>query len=316
MYCHVIALGVYCLIVTIVSLSPANSDFVSANRSIRFKPMNQINQTNCTSFTFLNDAVAEETEVFFVNLTTSSVVPGNISILTNRARVQILDSDLVSITFEHSSYSVTEGEDATLEVCVELGASTEKEIVVQFSAVAETAQHYSDFSQEDSQLTFQARGSTRECTSIVVMDDQILEDEEQFTVYILFSDPALYIPDYPTLSNSSAVVTIEDNDHITVWLESSLYQVGEGVGQVSVCIILNGTTGKEVPITLSSHPGTARNGSVDPGMYITHEQRLFLSIKYPVLILIGSSQNEHRSEMCGSVYSHCLSPTDTLVILE
>ena len=165
-------------------------------------------------------------------------------------------------------YTVTEGEDERLEVCVELGTSIEKEIIVQFSAMAKKAQHYSDFVQEDSQLTFQPRGSTRVCTSITVIDDQLLEDDEQFSVDIIFLDPALYVPGHPSTSNTSAVVTIGDNDYVTVILESSVYEVLEDVGQVSVCSILTGSTGKEVSITFASMQGTAQNVS-NPGMMHT-----------------------------------------------
>ena len=243
----------------------ADVDFVPATRSIIFSPANDINQTKCRNFFFLDDAVPEETEVFYVNLTTVGAIPGTISILTNRVKIQMLDTDQVSIGFEHSSYSATEGEDEQLEVCVDLGALVEKEIVVQFSAVAETAQHYSDFSQVDSQLTFRPHGLLRECTPILIMDDELLEDEEQLRVFILFSDPALYVTGHPGLSNSSVAVSIGDDDFITVHLENSLYEVGEDVGRVSVCSVLNGTTGKEIPITLSSQQGTAHNGTGDSG---------------------------------------------------
>ena len=176
----------------------------------------------------------------------------------------MVDSDQVSIDFEHPSYSVTEGEE--LEVCVGIGALVEKEIVVQFSAVAETAQHYSDFSQVDSQLTFHPRGQLRECTPIIIMDDDLLEDTEKLSVFILFTDPALYVPGRPGVTNSSATVVIGDDDYVTVDLEQSLYVVSESVGHLSVCSILSGTTGKEVSVMLTSQPGTAENGSTDAGM--------------------------------------------------
>ena len=268
-----------------------DTDFVSAIRSVVFTPMDTANQTKCATFTYVDDNVAEDTEFFFVNLTTSNTAGvGEISILTNRARIQILDSDQVSIQFEHPTYTVTEGEDGELEVCVELGARIQKEITVQFSAVAETAQHYSDFSQVDSQLTFRSRGSTRECTPIVLMDDELLEDDEQFSVYILFSDPSLYVPGlHPSASNSSAVVTIADNDYVTVRLEHSLYEVREGErdGVLSVCSILNGMTGKEVPITFAFMQGTAQNVS-DSGMCST--------IKYHSIFMMWRLVNESLTE--------------------
>jgi hypothetical protein len=144
---------------------------------------------------------------------------------------------------------------------VEITAPVEKEMVVQFSAMAESAQHYSDFLQMDSQLTFRARGALQECTAISLMDDDLLEDDEQFTVRIRISDPALYVTHSPEGTNTTtAVVAIADDDGVTVRLERSVYEVREDVGTVSVCSILTGTTGRTLLLTLSSQPDTALAG--------------------------------------------------------
>ena len=223
-----------------------------------FLPSDSGNQTSCATFQYRNDDIVEETEVFFVNLTATGITHGNISILTNRAKIQILDSDQVSVDFVHSLYSVTEGEHENIEVCAELESLVEKEIVVQFSAAADTAQHYSDFQQTESQLIFEARGDTRACTPIIIMDDDLLENEEDFIVYILLSDPALYVRNDATSSNTSAVVSIGDNDHVSVSLVSSLYEVSEDVSLVSVCSNLTGMTGKEIVLSFTSQRGTAQ----------------------------------------------------------
>lgn len=224
---------------------------------IVFPPSDLGNQTNCTSFNYLDDNTVEATERFYVRLATSG--PGNesIEIVINRARVSIIDSDTVSVDFERFSYSVTE-EDEEVIVCVDLGADVEKRITVQFTTAAASAQHYSDFLQNDSQLIFEPRTTTRACTPIVIMNDELLEDKENFTVYILISDPALFIRSNTESSNSSAVVTIGDNDHVSVSLESSVYTVAENVTQLSVCSTLRGATGKSIPLTFSSQPGTAK----------------------------------------------------------
>ena len=210
--------------------------------------MDYVSQTQCTTFTFLDDDVAEDTEIFF------------------KSRSSIRTRSRSSLSTRHT-YMVSKGEDERLEVCVELRASIEKEITVQFFTMAEMAHHYSDLIQEDSQLTFLPQGSTRVCTSIAVMDDQLLEDDEQFSVDIIFTDPTLYVPGHPSTSNTSAVVTISDNDYFTVTLKSSVYEVLEDVGQVSVCSILTGSAGKEVCITFALMQDTAQNGS-DPGSIV------------------------------------------------
>ena len=229
---------------------------------ITFQPSDSGNQTKCKNFTYLNDDIVEGTERFYIRLETSGPGHDNVDIVINRARILIFDSDNVSVDFERFSYSVMEGEDEEVHVCVDLGAPVEKRITVQFTAVADTAQHYSDFSQTESQLVFLPRNATRECTPIIVMDDTLLEDEEYFVVSILISDPALFIASNAESTNSSARVAIGDNDHVTVTLETSVYTVDENITSVAVCSILSGTIGKSVPVTFSSRPGTAQGSCV------------------------------------------------------
>lgn len=245
----------------------ADTDYISAERMIVFTPSDAANQTLCTNFTYLNDAVVEDTEQFFVNL--SAIVVDNIDIVTNRAKILITDSDRVDIDFEHPSYSVTEGSDPSVDVCVSLGERVEKTIKVQFSSVADTAQDYSDFHQNTSQLVFESGGPTRMCVSIIVMDDDILEDNEQFTAYIHISDPALYIQSDATRLNSSTVVVIGDDDHVSVSLESGSFSVPEAVNQFPVCCVLSGIIGKPVPVTFSTISGTA-HGESSGNNHATH----------------------------------------------
>ena len=236
----------------------AGEDFSPGAHTIVFPPMDVGNQTICKTFTYLNDDVVEDTEQFFVNLTT--IGPGNssVDIVTNRARVLIVDSDSVSVDFQHSRYFATEGDEQNVLVCVELGAPVEKKFTVQFSATADTAQHYSDFHQNDSQLVFESRGDIQACAEVVIMDDDILENDEQFSVDILLDDAALYIASDSTRRTSSAVVVIGDNDHVSVSLESAVYTVGESDDQLSVCSTLSGRIGKTVTLTFSSQPGSAQ----------------------------------------------------------
>ena len=225
---------------------------------ITFQPSDLGNQTKCKNFTYLNDNIVEDTERFYIRLETSGPGHDNVDIVINRARILILDTDSVSVDLERFTYSATEGEDEEVHVCVVLGAQIEKRVTVQFTAVADTAQHYSDFLQTESQLVFEPRNTTRDCTPITVMDDMLLEDEEYFVVYILISDPALFIASDPESTNSSATVALGDNDHVNVALETSVYTVDENVTSVAVCSILSGAIGKSVPISFSSRPGTAQ----------------------------------------------------------
>ena len=233
----------------------ANADFVNASRLIVFPISPDGNQTRCTTFYYLDDTIVEETERFDILLMTVS--DDRVDIVTNRAKVLIIDSDRVSVDLEHFSYSVSEG-DGEMSVCVELGAAVERSIIVQVASSEETAKHYSDFTHTDTLVTFQPRGATRMCTAIGILDDQLLEDEEHFVAHLFISDPALYIASNAASGNSSAEVAIGDNDMVRVSLESSEYTVNESIGQLSVCSKLSGATGKSISVMLTSQPGTAR----------------------------------------------------------
>lgn len=245
-----------CIYIKLFSLHIiAGTDFVAANRTILFPPSDSGNRTSCIDITYLNDDTVENTEKFHIQLNTSGQDDINIDVVINRAQVLIIDSDTVSIDLEHSFYTTTEG-DEKLSVCVGLGAEVERDIAVEFTTVADTAHHYYDFLQTDSQLVFKPQNTTI-CTSIAIMDDESLEDEERFTVEILISDPAVYIASNTTSKTSTALVTIKDNDRVAVSLESSVYRVNESESRLSLCSMLHGATSKTIPISLSTQPGTA-----------------------------------------------------------
>ena len=63
----------------------------------------------------------------------------------------------------------------------------------------------SDFTRVTAQLTFQAT-VTLQCSSISIMDDTILENDEVFSVQLSTLDPDV------NLTPSTATVTIENND--------------------------------------------------------------------------------------------------------
>ena len=234
----------------------AGTDFIAVNRTILFPPSDSGNRTSCIDIIYLNDNIVENTEKFHIHLNTGGQDDINIDVVINHAQVLIIDSDTVSIDLERSFYTTTEG-DEELSVCVGLGAEVERDIAVEFTTVADTAHHYYDFLQTDSQLVFKPQNTTRICTSITIMDDQSLEDEERFTVEILISDPAVYIASNTTSKTSTALVTIKDNDRVTVSLESSVYRVNESESRLSLCSMLHGATSKTIPISLSTQPGTA-----------------------------------------------------------
>lgn len=230
-----------------------------------FPPSLDGNQTSCTHFTYLADNIVELTEVFFIDLVTHIADSSKVDVVVNRARIFIADSDRVSVDFEQFSYRVSE-EQEEVSVCVVLGEVVEKRLTVQIATSGGTATpHAVDFTNVDTQLTFEPRSSTRLCTTIAITNDELLEDEEYFTAHLYISDPELYIASRANSSNSSATITIVDNDQVRVSMFSNEdYVVEESAGVVSVCAKLWNATGKSVSVNVTSFPGTAQ------GTYIQH----------------------------------------------
>ena len=240
-------------------------DFTSSTHFIEFSPSSAGQQTICTVFAVLDDAIVESSETFFVKLTASDEF---IAINISEALVSILDSDNVSIDFERSAYLVSEGE-GEVSVCVELGAVVERSIIVRVTTSPDTAEQYSDYTPTDTQLSFQPRGTTRACTAIPVEDDAIFEDEEYFTLSLLTMDSALYTNRGGR--NSSVVVSIADNDNVYVTLVAGEHRVEEEQGEVEVCVQLTGVLERKVEITLFTEEDTAHG---EPVVTFLHDKMI------------------------------------------
>ena len=238
-------------------------DFTSDRHFIQFLPSPANNQTMCVSFFVLDDAIVEDTELFRVLLTASDSF---IRISTGEMTISIKDSDNVSVNFDHSVYSTSEDEEE-MSVCVELGADVERVVSIQLTTSDATAYSTSDFTQIDIELSFQPRTTTRMCTAIPIVNDNIVEDEEYFLLSMLTVDEALHTDGSEGTGNSSTVVvTVTDNDSVNVSLVLVEHSVEEDSGEVEVCILLMGLIEKDIVLTLSTEPGTAQGEPVATSM--------------------------------------------------
>ena len=151
----------------------------------------------------------------------------------------------VTIGVESSRYSVNEG-DRLVSVCVVKADTTilEKPITFNF----ETEDHHAtstnpvDFSHVQASFTFD-RTTSRHCVDISIIDDSVLEDMESFDVIIASSDPDVVV------APSRAVVSIIDNDVVTIGLENDRFQGNEGE-QSEVCASVRGITTLERSVTV------------------------------------------------------------------
>ena len=109
-----------------------------------------------------------------------------------------------------------------------------------------------DFSAITTELTFDPNTSMV-CTNISVRDDKIAENSENFTVMLSGSDSGVNF-----VSPTTAVVTINDNDKVTVGFEMERYHGEEGQS-ANACAIVKGGVSLErrVIVQLSTIDVTA-----------------------------------------------------------
>ena len=91
--------------------------------------------------------------------------------------------------------------------------------------------------------------------TVTIIDDAILEEEELFNL-------ALFIPPFPTSlgvhsASSVAMVTITDDDSLSVQFTESIYSVSEGAGEVVLNLTTNGTSAVNYTVVVDTMDGSA-----------------------------------------------------------
>ena len=114
-----------------------------------------------------------------------------------------------------------------------------------------------DFTETQVMLTF-SPSISRACVDILITDDDISEDPEDFPVVLISDDPDV------TTTTPTTTVTIIDDDAVTIGFEMETYPALEDQGTVEVCArLMEGTLDREVVITFLTEDGSAQ----DPGDY-------------------------------------------------
>ena len=194
----------------------------------------------------------------------------------DRMMIVITDSDLVDVDFVLLNQSVTEG-DGVVSVCVELKDSVEAEVTVELATEDDTAVETSDFVDIYRELVFEARGNTTQCVDVEIVDNNILESEEDFLVYIFDSERARVVEHgdgrgYVVVELGSgggggmevlsggvrSTVTIVDDDQVRIGVEATAYMVDESADEVVVCLEVVGEMERSVDVVLNIKEGSAR----------------------------------------------------------
>ena len=225
----------------------------------------------------LNDTIVEDTESFFVQLTTT----GDEQIILERAqaRVVIQDSDVVNVTHVQQTQTVRESDDS-VSVCVQLSSEVESPVSVKLVTDGDTAHDPRDFTKTYRVLTFEPEGDIQQCVSIAVRDDNVLEENEQFFVYIFDFERTQVtgeeggVRGFVEVETSGSggngggvevlsggvgsVIVIQDDDQVRIGVLQSKYTVEESEPEVVVCLEMEGEMERKVDVSLQTISGTAK----------------------------------------------------------
>ena len=91
----------------------------------------------------------------------------------------------------------------------------------------------------------------RKCFFLTIIDDMSVEDVESFQLNLSSNDPSIVATD-------SAIVSILDNDQLTLAIELPSYTVLESAGTVEVSVLVSGgELQRDVSIMLNTQDGSA-----------------------------------------------------------
>ena len=101
-------------------------------------------------------------------------------------------------------------------------------------------------------MTFVPNGPTQQTVSIYVVNDMVSRDPLTFVAMVISTDPAVRV------ITQRILVTIPNNNTVTIGFTKSLYTVSEQEGVVTLCATMtNGILGRHVTITMATSDGTA-----------------------------------------------------------
>lgn len=234
---------------TIAGTASAGSDYMPITQTLTFAA-GETSQVIVVGI--IDDALDEENEGFTLSLTNPvNAILGTPGI----ASVTIQDDDpLPTVQLSAATISVGEGE-ATAAVTVTLAAASSRTIFVDYETTSGTAVTGADYTPISGTLAF-APGETNQALAVVLLDDMLDEEDENFTI-------AIGNPVNATLGTpDSTQVTIIDNDpYPSIQLTVPATVVSENDGTATLTVTLSTASAKTVQVDYETTAGTATAGN-------------------------------------------------------
>jgi len=223
------------------------ADYTASNRTLIFDPGDS---SETFSITLIDDSGDEVDET--INLALSNA-DNAVLVDPTTTTVTIVDNDGPSVSFQYTSYVLTEGQ-GSASIAVKLSASSPQTITVDYASGVGTATAGSDYTAVNSTLTFQP-GETTQTFQIVVVDDG--NDEVDETVPLTLSNPLRASLGAAPM----ATLTIADDDGPAASFSPGSYSVSEGAANVTLTVTLSYASVQAVTVHYATSNGTATAGS-------------------------------------------------------
>ena len=230
--------------------STSNADYSGVPTSLTF---NSGDTEKSFTFTAADDSADDDGES--VKLAFDSLPTGVSAGTNSETTVNITDTDVsaVTVSYEQSSYTVSEGSNVVIKVT--LNADPERTVPITIARTNQGSTSNADYSGVPTSLTFNS-GDTEKSFTFTAADDSADDDGE--SVKLAFDSLPTGVS---AGTNSETTVNITDTDvsAVTVSYEQSSYTVSEG-SNVVIKVTLNADPERTVPITITrTNQGSTSN---------------------------------------------------------
>ena len=197
------------------------------------------------SIPIIDDVLDEDTERFFVNLTSSSYG----TIVTSQASVYITDDDSPPVIVIGDNTTNDEGAGDS-NLTVSLSAPSSKLITVNYATLDATASEGEDYTSSSGTIRFNP-GDNSTVIPISVIGDGIDEENEQ--LYVNLSNPT-----NASIVDSQGMLTITDDDDPPDMSVADVTSIDEN--SVNIDVTLSNASGKPISANIATSAGTALSG--------------------------------------------------------
>ncbi|BCM94044.1 hypothetical protein IAD21_05940 [Abditibacteriota bacterium] len=224
-------------------------DYITTSGTLTFGP-NEVSKF--IPIQIVNDNVSELSETFTINLSVPNSGNGTTTtISTGTANININDDDS-AIQFTQTLFSVTEGTGSAQLTLTRTGDSSSA-TSVNYAFTDGTAIAGQDYTGQNGTINFAANQTSR-TIFVPITNDTLDEGDETFTVTL--SVPAGN--GNTTLGpNTTATVTIVDNDDTLVGIASDNYTVNENGGTATITVTRSGDKSRAITVDYTTSNGTA-----------------------------------------------------------